>query len=133
MFQFILLLLIIYVYSTKITSGDKYYDVEEEGFHDEINGGSEPTGYVESITNGLDSSIYESHQEYVNDTSQLASVGASHSATRDDFSPPVPFHGLPRCAHYANIGAEKSARVTQSETPEETLAITTHHCTSYKL
>ena len=132
MFDILLILLLLYIFMTKQTSGNIVYD-EEDGYTDAINTGSEPTGYAESIVGGLDSSIYESHQEYVNDTSHLASVGASHAATRDDFMPPVPFHGLPRCAHYANIGSEKSARVTQSETPEETLAITSHHCTSYTL
>jgi hypothetical protein len=133
MFNIVLVLLLFYIFMFRTSSGLTQEIYETDGYTSEINVGGEPTGYVESLTSGLDSSIYESHSEYVHDTSQLASVGASHAATRDDFMPPVPFHGLPRCAHYANVGSEKSARVTQSETPEESLLITSHHCTSYRL
>lgn len=133
MFNIVLVLLLFYIFMFRTSSGLPHEIYETDGYTSEINVGGEPTGYVESLTSGLDSSIYESHSEYVHDTSQLASVGASHAATRDDFMPPVPFHGLPRCAHYANVGSEKSARVTQSETPEESLLITSHHCTSYRL
>ena len=94
---------------------------------------NEITSYSEDIRSTIDSSIVDSHNEFVSDTDFLATTGASHAADRDDFLPPVPFYGLPRKAHYMNLGSEKDARVVQSETDMDINAIREHHNTSYIL
>lgn len=93
----------------------------------------ETTSYSEDIRSSIDSSIVNSHNEFVADTDFLATTGASHAADRDDFLPPVPFHGLPRKAHYMNTGSEKDARVVQSETDLDINYLREHHNTSYVL
>ena len=94
---------------------------------------NETTSYSEDIRSSIDSSIVDSHNEFVADTDFLATTGASHAADRDDFLPPVPFYGLPRKAHYMNTGSEKDARVVQSETDLDINYIREHHNTSYVL
>ena len=94
---------------------------------------NETTSYSEDIRSTIDSSIVDSHNEFVADTDFLATTGASHAADRDDFLPPVPFYGLPRKAHYMNTGSEKDARVVQSETDFDVNYIREHHNTSYVL
>ena len=94
---------------------------------------NETTSYSEDIRSSIDSSIVNSHNEFVADTDFLATTGASHAADRDDFLPPVPFHGLPRKAHYMNTGSEKDARVVQSETDLDINYLREHHNTSYVL
>jgi hypothetical protein len=89
--------------------------------------------YSEDLNANVDMAIVESHREYTEDTDFLATTGASHASARDDFMPAVPFHGLPRKAHYANLGAESSARTAQSETPEVVLDIKNHNSTGYSL
>ena len=89
--------------------------------------------YAEDLKANVDESIIESHKEYVADTDFLSTMGPSHASARDDFTPPVPFHGLPRAAHYANIGAGNSARTAQSETPEDVENIREHHSGGYLL
>jgi hypothetical protein len=89
--------------------------------------------YSEDLKANVDRAIVESHREYTEDSDFLATTGASHASARDDFSPAVNFHGLPRKAHYAHTGADKSARVAQSETPEEVLEIKNHNSTGYIL
>ena len=75
--------------------------------------------YNQELIEGLDEEIVNSHQNYVNDSDFLATTGASNNTERDDFNPPVKFHGLPRCAHYAQLGAQSDARTQQSETAED--------------
>jgi hypothetical protein len=75
--------------------------------------------YASDLKANVDAAIIESHREYTSDTDFLATTGASHASARDDFMPPVQFHGLPRSALYANLGSESTSRVSQSETPEE--------------
>lgn len=75
--------------------------------------------YQQGIIHGLNPEIQESHDAFVKDSDFQASMGASRAVTRDDFSPPVKFHGLPRPGLYAVSGSDKSARVAQSETRED--------------
>lgn len=89
--------------------------------------------YAEDLKANVDQAIVESHREYTADTDYLATTGASHQSDRDDFRPAVQFHGLPRKAHYSQIGAENSARTAQSETPEEVMNIKTHNSFGYTL
>lgn len=81
----------------------------------------------------LDEDIVNSHRNYLKETTHLATVGASHATDRDDFTPPVPFYGLPRKAHYKQLGSEKTARVSQSETPCQVMAYKQHNSTGYEL
>ena len=89
--------------------------------------------YSEDLKANVDRAIVESHREYTEDSDFLATTGASHASARDDFHPAVKFYGLPRKAHYAQLGAENSARVAQSETPEEVRDIKNHNSTGYIL
>jgi hypothetical protein len=89
--------------------------------------------YSEDLKANVDRAIVESHREYTEDSDFLATTGASHGSTRDDFHPAVKHHGLPRSAHYAQIGADNSARVAQSETPEDIQDIKNHNSNSYIL
>lgn len=87
--------------------------------------------YPLMLADNVDESIIQSHREYVQDTEILGTTGASHASARDDFSPPVQFHGFPRKAHYANLGAEITARQGQSETPEEVIDVANHNSYGY--
>lgn len=87
--------------------------------------------YAEDLNANVDRAIIDSHREYTEDSDFLATTGASHASARDDFMPAVPFHGLPRKAHYAQLGAENSARTAQSETPEIVDDIRQHNSTGY--
>lgn len=89
--------------------------------------------YAEDLKSNVDQAIVESHAEYTEDSAFLASTGASHASARDDFMPAVPFHGLPRKAHYSNVGAERTARTAQSETPEQVYDLMEHNSTGYVL
>lgn len=91
------------------------------------------SAYAEELKGSVDRAIVESHKEYVADSDYMATTGASHATDRDDFTPPVKFHGLPRKAHYTQLGAENTSRVSQSETPEEVQMITDHNSTGYAL
>lgn len=99
----------------------------------DANAGDVFTSYSEDIRKEIDPSIVESHREFVSDADFVATTGSSHAVSRDDFVPPVPYYGLPRKAHYMNTGAEKDARVVQSETLSDTFNIQEHHNTSYVL
>jgi hypothetical protein len=89
-----------------------------------------PSGDIHS---NVDKSIIDSHREYTADSAYLASTGSSHASARDDFRPAVQFHGLPRSAHYANLGATSGARTGQSETPETVMDTAEHHGNEYML
>lgn len=89
--------------------------------------------YSEDLKANVDRAIVESHREYVDDSNFLATTGASHASDRDDFTPAVPFHGLPRSAHYRNLGSESTSRTSQSETPEEVIDNATHNTSGYEL
>lgn len=89
--------------------------------------------YAEDLKANVDQAIVESHREYTEDTDFLATTGASHASARDDFQPAVQFHGLPRKAHYAQYGSERTSRVSQSETPEDIGDIKQHNSTGYEL
>jgi len=84
-----------------------------------INSNVESSEYNQDLVNSLDEEIVNSHQEYVNDSDFLATTGSSNNTERDDFNPPVKFHGLPRCAHYKQLGAHSDSRVQHSETAED--------------
>lgn len=89
--------------------------------------------YPEDLNANVDKSIIDSHANYLSDADFLASTGSSHSSENDHFTPPVSWHGLPRGAHYAQLGSERSARVSQSETPEEVADYSQHNSTNYIL
>jgi hypothetical protein len=89
--------------------------------------------YGEDLKANVDQGIINSHRDYVSDSNFLATTGASHASARDDFMPAVKFHGLPRKAHYAAIGADHTARVGQSETPGQVVDIADHNSTGYVL
>ena len=87
----------------------------------------------EDINANVDKAIIDSHSSYLSDADFLASTGASHGSVNDHFTPPVKFHGLPRSAHYAQLGSERTSRVSQSETPEEVADYAQHNSTDYIL
>ena len=89
--------------------------------------------YAEDLNANVDQAIIESHRDYTEDSDFLATTGASHASARDDFNPAVQFHGLPRKAHYAQPGAENSARTAQTETPDAVADISEHNSTGYIL
>jgi hypothetical protein len=89
--------------------------------------------YAEDLKSNVDAVIVESHQEYTEDAAYLASTGASHASARDDFMPAVQFHGLPRSAHYMNLGATMGARTGQSETPDTVIDLSIHNSAGYAL
>lgn len=89
--------------------------------------------YAEDLKANVDRAVVESHREYTKETDFLATTGASHAAARDDFMPPVQFHGLPRKAHYANVGAETTSRTAQTETPDAVMDIRDHNSSGYVL
>jgi hypothetical protein len=89
--------------------------------------------YAEDLKSNVDEAIVESHREYIADSNFLATTGASHASDRDDFRPPIQFHGLPRGAHYSALGSESTSRTSQSETPEDVVDIAIHHSTDYAL
>jgi hypothetical protein len=75
--------------------------------------------YTEELKNTVDKTIVQSHRDYIKDTNFLATLGPSHVTERADFTPTVPFHGLPRAAHYQNPGANTTARIAGSENPKD--------------
>lgn len=90
--------------------------------------------YAEDLPRAnVDAGIVESHREYINETSHVGTTGASYAVVRDDFMPPVQFMGLPRKALYAQLGSDQSARVTQSETPEQVIDLAEHVSGGYVL
>jgi hypothetical protein len=89
--------------------------------------------YPENISANVDAAIIQSHADYVSDMDFHSTTGSSHAATRDDFHPAVQFHGLPRKAHYRNVGATVGSRVAQSETPDTVYDIMEHSNTAYTL
>lgn len=90
--------------------------------------------YAEDLPRAnMDSGIMESHREYIDETSHVGTTGASYAVVRDDFTPPVPFVGLPRKAMYAQLGSDQTARVTQSETPEQSINFSRHITSGYVL
>lgn len=90
--------------------------------------------YAEDLPRAnMDAGIMESHREYIDETSHVGTTGASYAVVRDDFTPPVQFQGLPRHAMYAQLGSDQTARVTQSETPEQTLNYSRHITSGYVL
>lgn len=89
--------------------------------------------YPEDLNANVDEAIVDSHANYLSDADFLASTGSSHASENDHFTPPVGWHGLPRGAHYAQLGSERTARVSQSETPEEVADYAQHNSTNYIL
>ncbi len=79
----------------------------------------------------LESDIGASHAEFAKQLHR--SAGSSELTLRDDFTPPVPWHGLPRKALYAQIGAESSARTIESETPDQVAEFMAFNRVSYVL
>ena len=67
----------------------------------------------------VDKAIIESHDEYVADTNFLSTVGASHASQLDDSKEVVPRVGTWRASMNQSWGAERTARTSQSETPEQ--------------
>lgn len=90
--------------------------------------------YAEDLPRAnMDAGIMESHREYIDESSHVGTTGASYAVVRDDFTPPVPFVGLPRKAMYAQLGSDQTARVTQSETPEQSINFSRHITSGYVL
>ena len=81
---------------------------------------------------GLESDVVSSHERYVRDLDHKTTT-ASKQTVLDSFNPPVPWHGLPRKAMFARLGADSGARTVQSETPEQTLAFALHNGNTYCL
>lgn len=75
--------------------------------------------YAEDLKANVDQAIIESHNEYIQDTNFLATVGASHASENDHFTPAVKHVGAVRPSMYQSWGAERTSRVSQSETPEQ--------------
>lgn len=100
---------------------------------DKIDTFTDGNDYTEVIQTDIDPEIIESHRQYTEDSAYLASTGASRATARDDFMPAVPFHGLPRTAHYRHLGAQSGARTGQSETPETVIDLAHHNSTRYCL
>lgn len=89
--------------------------------------------YSDQIAKGaVDPDIIESHNEYLKDTYDLATLGASHAATRDDFNPAVQFYGLPRNAHYAQTASMPDSRQSQSEDAQTVKDIKEHNSSGYE-
>jgi hypothetical protein len=101
--------------------------------YEKLDNDTEYKSYAEDLNANVDGAIIESHREYTEDTDFLATTGASHASARDDFMPAVKHWGLPRSAHYAQIGAESSSRVVQSETSADIQDVKEHHATEYRL
>ena len=89
--------------------------------------------YPEDLNANVDKAIIDSHANYLSDADFLASTGSSHASTNDHFTPSVMWHGLPRKAHYAQLGSERTSRVSQSETPEQVAEYAHHNSTDYIL
>ena len=96
--------------------------VQNDNLTESFHVGNEDLGYMsysESLTDNIDTDVYSSHDAYLSDITNVATLGPSHLAMRDDDTPAVKWHGLPRRAMYANLGALDDSRVVQSETKED--------------
>lgn len=80
----------------------------------------------------LESDVKKSHDSYVNELRGRTTT-ASKSSVKSDFTPAVPFHGLRARVMYKNMGADKGARVVQSETPEQSLEYASYSRAPYCL
>ena len=81
---------------------------------------------------GLEADVVSSHERFVRELDHKTTT-ASKQTVLDSFNPPVPWHGLPRKAMFARLGADSGARTVQSETPEQTLAFALHNGNTYCL
>lgn len=70
------------------------------------------TEYI--MRQGLDRETIDSHKQYVDDISLLATLGPNKNTVRDDYRPTVQFHGLPRSRPAETIPLD-DARQTNSE------------------
>lgn len=114
-----------------LTAGLPPYDPyrKDMGFSD-----VESDNYDEAIKYmGLDPAVQQSHKDFVNETDGMISTTSSHLTVKDDFTPPVPWMGLPRKAMYAVLGAGDTSRTMQTETPDQTLEYAMHHSRGYDL
>ena len=96
--------------------------VQNDNLTETFHVGNEDLGYMsysESLTGNIDTDVYSSHDSYLSDITNVATLGPSHLVMRDDDSPAVKWHGLPRKAMYANTGALDDSRVVQSETRKD--------------
>jgi len=114
-----------------LTAGLPSYDPyrKDMGFSD-----AGDDNYDEAIKYmGLDPSVQQSHKDFVNETDGMISTTSSHMTVKDDFTPAVPWMGLPRKAMYAVLGAGDTSRTMQTETPDQTLEFAMHHSRGYDL
>jgi len=81
---------------------------------------------------GLEDEVVTSHKRFITELNHKTST-ASKDTVLDSFNPPVPWHGLPRKAMFARLGADRGARVVQSETPDQTLDYALHNSSNYCL
>lgn len=89
--------------------------------------------YADTIKKmGLESSVETSHARFVKELDSKSST-ASKQTTMDSFNPPVPWHGLPRKAMFARLGADSGARTVQTETADQTLDYARHNSGGYSL
>lgn len=101
---------------------------KDSGMHVEDN-----NGWNDKIKQmGLDPSVEESHNTFVDGMDGNFSTTSSHMSVKDDFTPPVPWVGLPRRALYSVMGASSDARQIQSETPDQALEYAVHHTRGYQ-
>lgn len=77
----------------------------------------------------LEADVQKSHDSYVNELRGRTTT-ASKQSVKTDFTPPVPFVGLRARVMYKQMGADKGARVVQSETPKQSLEYSSYSNTS---
>ena len=90
-----------------------------------VNSSISENSYVDGLIGSMGTDVTASHESFVEEL-DVATMGPSAATERDDFMPAVPFHGLPRKAHYAHLGADRTSRVSTSES-SKSLAETQHH------
>lgn len=80
----------------------------------------------------LEADVKKSHDSYV-DELRGRTTTASKQSIKTDFTPPVPFVGLRARVMYRQMGADKGARVVQSETPKQSLEYSSYSHAPYCL
>lgn len=134
-----LVIVIIYLLYRIFTRCDKAEDEvvveedeeeEEEGFDQDYSTGGDY--YEDTKMMALEPGVVSSHKKFVKELNHKTTT-ASKATVHDSFNPAVPWHGLPRKAMFARLGADRGARVVQSETPEQTMYFSQHNSTKYCL
>lgn len=103
---------------------------ETEGFDADYSRGGDH--YESTKMMALEPGVVSSHKKFVKELNHRTAT-ASKLTVHDSFNPAVPWYGLPRKAMFARLGADRGARVVQSETPEQTMAFSMHNSNKYCL